>query len=322
MKLIPYKRIGEAEEIGRATVWLASDYADYVHGISLFVDGGMTLYPGFETGGLIMTAREALGSHWPEYLIEGWALGTFMISAGTTPAALFGGAFTHHHAAGKHRGQGVEFLEYLRSPKQVGPCRRDTQADDLWYWQINMADRCSRISRARRHNTTTTMAPLGWSAGSHHPRSGRATRVSSLAIANVHAELRGNIVMLKNFVVHRAAGFAGTKVTRELEHTLPPDWTLTLVSQENFHHIQTRSCLEVVGASILPGHVIAPHRQMIHLQPRLHGAGDRDRYRQSHRTLPGRRRPATMRYGPTRAGLRNECQPRHREGHGRTTPFP
>jgi len=51
MKLIPYRRIGEAEEIGRAAAWLASDYADYVHGISLFVDGGMTLYPGFETGG-------------------------------------------------------------------------------------------------------------------------------------------------------------------------------------------------------------------------------------------------------------------------------
>jgi len=51
MKLIPYKRIGEADEIGRAAVWMASDYADYVHGISLFVDGGMTLYPGFETGG-------------------------------------------------------------------------------------------------------------------------------------------------------------------------------------------------------------------------------------------------------------------------------
>jgi glucose 1-dehydrogenase len=51
LNLIPYKRIGEADEIGRAAVWLASDYADYVHGISLFVDGGMTLYPGFETGG-------------------------------------------------------------------------------------------------------------------------------------------------------------------------------------------------------------------------------------------------------------------------------
>ena len=51
LKLIPYKRIGEADEIGRAAVWLASDYSDYVHGISLFVDGGMTLYPGFETGG-------------------------------------------------------------------------------------------------------------------------------------------------------------------------------------------------------------------------------------------------------------------------------
>ncbi len=51
MKLIPYKRIGEAPEIGRAAVWLASDDSDYIHGISLFVDGGMTLYPGFEAGG-------------------------------------------------------------------------------------------------------------------------------------------------------------------------------------------------------------------------------------------------------------------------------
>jgi glucose 1-dehydrogenase len=51
LKLIPYKRIGEPEEIGRAAVWLCSDYADYITGISLFVDGGMTLYPGFETGG-------------------------------------------------------------------------------------------------------------------------------------------------------------------------------------------------------------------------------------------------------------------------------
>jgi glucose 1-dehydrogenase len=51
LRLIPYKRIGEADEIGRAAAWLASDYADYINGVSLFVDGGMTLYPGFETGG-------------------------------------------------------------------------------------------------------------------------------------------------------------------------------------------------------------------------------------------------------------------------------
>jgi glucose 1-dehydrogenase len=51
MKLVPYKRIGEPEDIARAAVWLASDHADYVNGISLFVDGGMTLYPGFEAGG-------------------------------------------------------------------------------------------------------------------------------------------------------------------------------------------------------------------------------------------------------------------------------
>jgi glucose 1-dehydrogenase len=51
LKLIPYKRIGEPVEIGRTAAWLASDYADYITGQSLFVDGGMTLYPGFETGG-------------------------------------------------------------------------------------------------------------------------------------------------------------------------------------------------------------------------------------------------------------------------------
>lgn len=51
MKLVPYKRIGEPEDIGRAAVWLASDESDYVTGTSLFVDGGMTLYPGFEEGG-------------------------------------------------------------------------------------------------------------------------------------------------------------------------------------------------------------------------------------------------------------------------------
>lgn len=51
LKLIPYKRIGEVEDIARLAVWLASDEADYITGASLFVDGGMTLYPGFEAGG-------------------------------------------------------------------------------------------------------------------------------------------------------------------------------------------------------------------------------------------------------------------------------
>jgi glucose 1-dehydrogenase len=51
MKLIPYNRIGETEDIARATAWMASDDADYVQGVSFFVDGGMTLYPGFAEGG-------------------------------------------------------------------------------------------------------------------------------------------------------------------------------------------------------------------------------------------------------------------------------
>ena len=51
MKLVPYKRIGEPEDVAHAVTWLVSDAADYVTGISLYIDGGMTLYPGFATGG-------------------------------------------------------------------------------------------------------------------------------------------------------------------------------------------------------------------------------------------------------------------------------
>ena len=68
--------------------------------------------------------------------------------------------------------------------------------------------------------------------------------------------------MYKHLVIV-GGGFAGCKSAQLLEHTLPPDWALTLISQENF--ITFNPLLpEVVGASILPGHVIAPHRQMIH----------------------------------------------------------
>jgi len=51
LTLIPYKRIGVVEDIGKAAVWLCSDDSDYVNGVSLFVDGGMTLYPGFTENG-------------------------------------------------------------------------------------------------------------------------------------------------------------------------------------------------------------------------------------------------------------------------------
>ncbi len=51
LKLIPYKRIGDAEDIARAAVFLCSDMADYIVGATLFVDGGMTLYPGFADNG-------------------------------------------------------------------------------------------------------------------------------------------------------------------------------------------------------------------------------------------------------------------------------
>lgn len=51
LTLIPYQRIGEPDEIGRVAAWLASDQADYITGATIYVDGGMTLYPGFASGG-------------------------------------------------------------------------------------------------------------------------------------------------------------------------------------------------------------------------------------------------------------------------------
>ena len=51
LTLIPYQRVGEPDDIARVAVWLASDYADYITGQTIFADGGMTLYPGFATGG-------------------------------------------------------------------------------------------------------------------------------------------------------------------------------------------------------------------------------------------------------------------------------
>jgi glucose 1-dehydrogenase len=51
LTLIPYNRIGQPEDIGKLATWLASDEADYITGTTIFMDGGMTLYPGFADNG-------------------------------------------------------------------------------------------------------------------------------------------------------------------------------------------------------------------------------------------------------------------------------
>jgi glucose 1-dehydrogenase len=40
---LPWGRLGTAEDIGRAAAFLASDWADYITGTSLLVDGGLWL---------------------------------------------------------------------------------------------------------------------------------------------------------------------------------------------------------------------------------------------------------------------------------------
>jgi glucose 1-dehydrogenase len=51
LRLIPYGRVGNPDDVAKAAVWLASDESDYVVGTTLFVDGGMALYPAFSEGG-------------------------------------------------------------------------------------------------------------------------------------------------------------------------------------------------------------------------------------------------------------------------------
>lgn len=51
LRLIPYRRVGDPEDIADAVTVLVSDLMDYVVGTTLYVDGGMTLFPGFATGG-------------------------------------------------------------------------------------------------------------------------------------------------------------------------------------------------------------------------------------------------------------------------------
>lgn len=55
-------RCPEPDDIAQAVVWLASEASDYVTGATLFVDGGMTLYPGFATGGCA-SACSGLAGH-------------------------------------------------------------------------------------------------------------------------------------------------------------------------------------------------------------------------------------------------------------------
>lgn len=51
MSLVPYNRIGQPEDIGNLAVFLASDASDYITGASIFIDGGMSVFEGFASGG-------------------------------------------------------------------------------------------------------------------------------------------------------------------------------------------------------------------------------------------------------------------------------
>ncbi|WP_420460105.1 SDR family oxidoreductase [Neolewinella sp.] len=51
LQLVPYGRIGEGEDIANLCAFLASDVSDYITGATIYIDGGMMLYPGFRFGG-------------------------------------------------------------------------------------------------------------------------------------------------------------------------------------------------------------------------------------------------------------------------------
>ncbi|TGA98862.1 glucose 1-dehydrogenase [Sporolactobacillus shoreae] len=50
VELIPISYIGEPKEVAAVAAWLASEESSYVTGATIFVDGGMSLYPEFKEG--------------------------------------------------------------------------------------------------------------------------------------------------------------------------------------------------------------------------------------------------------------------------------
>ena len=51
LQLIPYGRIGVGEDVANLCVFLCSDAADYITGETIYIDGGMMLYPAFSDNG-------------------------------------------------------------------------------------------------------------------------------------------------------------------------------------------------------------------------------------------------------------------------------
>ena len=118
----------------------------------------------------------------------------------------------------------------------------------------------------------------------------------------------------KNLIIV-GGGFAGAKTAQLLEHRLPPEWNLTLVSQDNY--ITFNPLLpEVVGASILPGHVIAPHRQMVHCSHvcMANVIGIDTVAKQIEYIGEGTGR---MQYDQLVLAVRHECQSQSHQGNGR-----
>lgn len=83
----------------------------------------------------------------------------------------------------------------------------------------------------------------------------RITFGSELAVEHILSKDKRNVVIV-------GAGFAGTQAARRLEKQLPTEWQVVLISEENYTTFNPMLA-EVVGASVLPSHVIAPVRRML-----------------------------------------------------------
>ncbi|CDS51591.1 Glucose 1-dehydrogenase [Polaromonas sp. CG9_12] len=57
LQLILFGRVGNAQDVAKAAVWLASDESDCVTGATLYVDGGMVLYPALRNNGEAVSGR-------------------------------------------------------------------------------------------------------------------------------------------------------------------------------------------------------------------------------------------------------------------------
>ena len=170
-------------------------------------------------------------------------------------------------------GPGIELLEYL-APRGGRPMPADTQAQR----RLVLADQLCAATiaagdRIRRDRLSNCLSP-------DVPRRARLPRGVILEDPDGHASLIARSERHVQEPRHHRRRLRRHQGCAGLEHTLPPDWTLTLDQPGELHHFQPAAARSRGRLDSARPRDRAPSADDP-LQSRLHGAGHRDRYRRN-----------------------------------------